>query len=162
MAFIWRAISRPWPAIHKLCQPSITAARSRIEAVNTSCPLPASASDRAPANKARSAAPITPAPMPHAMKVPRWTIPRVAASTMLTISPASNTSRKTMIRLASTESFLHLLLGCGDRTGRRIGMIIVEKFVRSGLQRPHHDADRATWDDDLLDMQVTALELRGR
>src|SRR5580704_9774834 len=157
MAFISPASSRPWLAIHRLCQPSITTATDRTAALNTSCPRPASESDKAPAKPASKAAPTTPAPMPAAMKMPRRGTPRVAASTMPTINPASNTSRNTIIRLANIALILPLALDCGHRARGRIRMIIVEEFVDAGLQRTRHDRDLPAWDNDLLDAQVGAL-----
>ena len=87
--------------------------------------------------------------------------PCVAASTMPTISPASNTSRKTMIRLASIGLFLRRSHG-GDRAVRHVRMIVVEERVGAGLQRPGHDGDLAARHDDLLHPQVGALELGRR
>src|ERR1019366_7461082 len=162
MAFISPASSRPWLAIHRLCQPSITTATERTAALNTSCPRPASESDSTPAKPASRAPPISPAPTPPAMKMPRRGTPRVAASTMPTIKPASNTSRNTMIRLANIALILRLALNGADRAGGRIRMIIVEKFVGAGLQRPRHDGDLPARDDDLLHPQVVALEFRRR
>src|SRR5437763_13198853 len=88
-------------------------------------------------------------------------MPRVAASTMLTMRPASNTSRKKMIRLASTLSF-HLTLRGRDRAVCRAGIVVVEELVRSGLERSGHDADLSAGDDDLFDVQIAALEFGGR
>src|SRR6267154_2073324 len=161
MAFISPASSRPWLAIHRLCQPSITTATVRIAALNTSCPRPASESDSTPAKPASSAPPTTPAPTPAAMKMPRRGTPRVAASTMPTIKPASNTSRNTMIRLANIALILRLALDGGHRAFCRIRMIIVEEFVNAGPQRPRHDRDLPARDDDLLHAQVGALEFSG-
>src|SRR5260370_14293052 len=162
MAFISPASSRPWLAIHRLCQPSITTAIARTVALNSSCPRPASESDRAPAKPASSPAPTTPTPTPPAMKVPRRGTPRVAASTMPTINPASNTSRNTMIRLANIVLILRLARDRGHRARGRVRMIIVEKFVDAGLQWPHHDRDLPARDADLLDPQIGALEFSWR
>src|ERR1700730_14345851 len=141
MAFISLASSRPWLAIHRLCQPSITTATARTAALNTSCPRPASESDSAPAKPASREAPTTPAPTPAAMKMPRRGPPRGAASTMPTINPASSTSRNTMIRLANIVLVLRLARDGGHRAFGRIRMIVVEEFVDAGLQRPRHDGD---------------------
>src|SRR5580704_13019499 len=162
MAFISPASSRPWLAIHRLCQPSITTATARTAALNTSCPRPASESDSTPAKPASSAAPTTPATTPPAMKTPRRATPRVAASTMPTISPASNTSRNTMIRLASIVLILRLAHDRRHRAHGRVRMIIVEEFVDAGLQRSDHDGDLAARNHDLLHPQVRALEFGRR
>src|SRR5882672_7803719 len=89
-------------------------------------------------------------------------IPRVAASTMPTINPASNTSRNTMTRLASIDLFLSLALDGDQYAVRRIRVIVIEKFVGAWLQRSRHDRDLPTRDDDLLDAQVGTLKLRRR
>ena len=92
---------RAWCDIHRMCQLSMTTAKHRMAAVNTSWPAPSNASDSAAANTATRLAPATPAAMPPAIQRPRPATPSVAARTMPTIRPASIASRKTMIRLTN-------------------------------------------------------------
>src|SRR6476620_5503000 len=75
---------------------------------------------------------------------------------MPTISPASNTSRKTMMRAASTGGYL--LHGQG---AARLFVEVVVKFVAAGFQRPHIDDALAVGGDHLFNPQRFAFEFHG-
>ena len=61
------ASSRPCRDIHTLCQVSISTAKPRMPALNTSWPLPPNSSDNPPVNSATTQAPSTPAATPPAI-----------------------------------------------------------------------------------------------
>src|SRR5258708_29207092 len=108
-----------------------------------------------PANTATRHAPSTPPATPPLIHRPRCGTERVTAITMPTMRPASNTSRKTMIRAASTRASFH-----NERAV--IGLIeVVEEFVFAGLERTDaHDA-LALRGDHLLGLELLALEFHG-
>jgi hypothetical protein len=99
------AISRPCRAIQALCHISMMTAMPSTLALNSSWPAPSKASEIAPANSATTAAPRTPPTTPVVTQRPRPNTPRVAASTMPTIKPASMTSRKTMMSAPSIADY---------------------------------------------------------
>src|SRR5882757_5910231 len=105
-----------------------------------------------PANTATRHAPSTPPATPPLIHRPRCGTERVTAITMPTTRPASNTSRKTMIRAASTATSFH-------HECAAIGLIeIVEEFVFAGLERADaHDA-LAIRGDHLFGLELLALE----
>src|SRR5437868_1462805 len=149
------ASSAPWRAIQTLCQVSITTATIRIAALNSSCPMPANRFDKAPAKIATTQASRTPAATPPPIHRLRCGTVRVTASTMPTIRPASKTSRKTMIRAASTSAFLlHHKRAPGD-----LFVILVEEFVAAGFLRAHVDGGVAGTGDDFFELQSLAFEL---
>src|SRR5260370_23917647 len=158
MATICCATSRPCLAIQMLCQPSMMTAIDNMPALKTSWPLPEKASDKAPAKIATKPAPSTPAPMPPAIQAPRPAMPRVAASTMPTIRPASRTSRKTINSAASIGLLRPGLLDRGQNAQGRRRVVIVEELVGAGLQWPDHHRDLTARRHELLDPQVMALE----
>ena len=99
--FICAASSRPWCDIQIACQASISTAASSTPALKISCPTPSIALAMRSADSATSSAPSTPAATPLATQRPRPSSPRVAASTMVTTSAASRTSRNTSSAAAS-------------------------------------------------------------
>src|SRR5271170_8089708 len=152
-ARISAASSRPCRDIHTLCHVSISTAKPRMPALNTSWPLPPNSSDNPPVNSATKHAPNTPAATPPATQKPRPATPAVTAITMPTIRPASKTSRKTINSAASTGTSRHYQI-----TLRLMVKIVVE-IVTARLLRPHIDDALAADRDDLLEMQVAAFEL---
>ena len=90
----------------------MTTANSRIAALNSSCPEPAAKSLISSANAATQPAASTPhsTPSPTQRRLPGT--PRLAASTMPTISAASRTSRKTTIALASMGAYFATTWPC--------------------------------------------------
>src|SRR5262245_25305912 len=101
-------------------------------------------------------APSTPAVMPSPIHAPRPGTPRVAASTMLMISPASITSPKTITRAPSITLFrdYHALGG--------LGMELADELVTTGVQRSDpHQAFRLAG-DHLLDLERGAIEFFRR
>src|SRR3984893_12981520 len=147
------AISLPCRAIQTLCQVNIITATLRIDALNSSCPIPANSRDNAPANAATTQAASAPANTPPPIQRLRCGTEPVTASTMPTINPASKTSRKTIISAASIDACLMY----GEGAARLFVEVIVE-FVASGLQRPHIDDTLAVGSDHLFDPQRFALE----
>src|SRR6202790_2626083 len=150
------ATSLPCRAIQTLCQVSIITATPRIAALNSSCPMPANSCDSAPANAATTQAASAPASTPPPIQRLRLGTEPVTASTMPTINPASNTSRKTMMSAASIG--VRLLHGQG---AARLFVEVVVKFVASGFQRPHVDDALAIGGDHLLHPQRFAFKLHG-
>src|ERR1700688_4364475 len=128
----------------------------RMAALNSSCPMPAKSCDSAPANAATTQAASTPASTPPPIQRLRCGTEPVTASTIPTISPASNTSRNTMMRAASTVC--HLLHGQG---AARLVVEVVVKFIASGLQRPHIDDAFGAGGNHLFDPQRRAFEFHG-
>src|SRR3984893_10984527 len=114
--------------------------------------MPANSCDSAPANAATTQAASAPAPI---QRLRLGTEP-VTASTMPTINPASNTSRKTMMSAASIG--VRLLHGQG---AARLFVEVVVKFVASGFQRPHVDDALAIGGDHLFDPQRFAFKVHG-
>src|SRR6516162_1918508 len=154
IARISTAISRPWRAIQTLCQVSITTATPRMAALNSSWPMPSNSCDNAPANAATRHAAATPASTPPPIQRKRCATEPVTASTMPTIRPASNTSRKTMMSAASNDGvLLHV-----QRTARLLVEVVVE-LVAARLQRPHIDHALALRSDDLFHPQRLAFKL---
>src|ERR1700722_12931564 len=130
-------------------------AANRIAALNNSCPTPSTAAAISPANPATSAAPSTPAAQPPAIHRPRPGTPRLAAMTMPSTSPASSTSRETMIRVASmTTPLFH------DQMAAVFRVEVVEEFVAAGVEGADEDRDLVAGCDDLLAMDVGALKFR--
>src|SRR6185369_4025617 len=80
------------------------------------------------------------------------------ASTMPTIRPASNTSRKTMMSVASMDASVSLF---DDQRATRLLVEVIVEFVASRLQRPHVDDAFALCGDHLLHPQRGALEFQG-
>src|SRR6266516_2849230 len=105
-----------------------------------------------PAKTATRQAPSTPPATPPLIHRPRCGTERVTAITMPTIRPASNTSRKTMIKAASTAASFH-----HERAA--IGLIeIVEEFVFAGFERTDAYDALAIRGDHLLGLERLALE----
>src|SRR4051812_7189426 len=108
-----------------------------------------------PANTATRHAPRKPPSTPPLIHSPRWGTEHVTAITMPTIRPASNTSRKTMIRAASTGTSFH-----HERAA--IGLVeVVEEFVLARLERTDAHESFPVRRDHLLDFERLALELDG-
>src|SRR5262249_13151868 len=99
-----------------------------------------------------------PATTPSVTMRPRPASPRVAASTMPMIRPASKTSRKTMTR---APSMIHLFrdqhaLGCGL-------VEVAKEIVSAGRERTKAHQHLGFARDDFLDLHREAFEfLRGR
>src|SRR5260221_6488415 len=105
-----------------------------------------------PANTATRHAPRKPPSTPPLTHRPRCGTERVTAITMPTIRPASNTSRKTMIRAASTATSFH-----HERAA--IGLVeVVEEFVFARLERTDAQDTFAVRRDHLLGFERLALE----
>src|ERR1700733_12626076 len=147
------ASSRPCRVIQILCQPSMQTAANRMLALNSSCPTPWTASAISLAKPATTIAPNKPAPQPPVIHNPRRGTPRVAARMMPTISPASSTSRKTMIRVASIESFLF-----HNQMTAIFGMEVVEELVDTRVKRADEDRDFLAGSNGLLTVEFGALE----
>src|SRR5450759_4198502 len=128
----------------------------RIAALNSSCPIPANSWDSAPVNAATTQAASAPASTPPPIQRLRCGTEPVTASTIPMMSPASNTSRNTIMRAASTGA--GLLHGQG---AARLFVEVVVKFVASGFQCPHIDDTLAVGGDHLFNPQRFALELHG-
>src|SRR4051794_25809488 len=109
-------------------------ATPRMAALKSSCPIPANNLDKAPANAATRQAASTPVTNPPIIQLLRWGTDPVTASTMPTINPASNTSRKTMMSAPSIR--VRLL---DDQGATRLLVEVVVELVASGLQCPHVD-----------------------
>src|SRR5579863_6764042 len=156
------ASSRPCRDIQTLCQPSISTAKPRMAALNSSCPLPPNSCDKAPANSATMQAPSTPATTPPAIQRPRPATPDVTAMTMPTISPASKTSRNT-IRSDGSTGTSHCSFGDSfyGQISLRLAVEVVEEIISTWLQRPHVNDRLAARRDDFLDMQRAAFKFRG-
>src|SRR5215212_5654110 len=131
-------------------------AMPRIAALNSSCPMPANSCDRAPVKAATTQAASTPASTPPPIQRLRCRTVPVTASTMPTIKPASNTSRNTMMRAASTGvCLLH------NQGAARLLVEVVVELVASGLQRPHIDHPFAIGGDHLFNPQRLAFKFHG-
>src|SRR3977135_162964 len=105
-----------------------------------------------PANTATRHAPSTPPATPPLIHRLRCGTERVTATTMPTTRPASNTSRKTMIRAASTATSFH-------HERAVIGLIeVVEEFVFARLERTDAQDSFPVRRDYLLDFERLALE----
>src|SRR4029077_2968286 len=146
------AISLPCRAIQTLCQVSMITATPRMAALNSSCPIPSNSCDNAPANAATTQAASTPASTPPLIQRLRCGTSPVTASAMPTISPASNTSRKTMMSAASILLFLLHRQG----TACLIVEVVVE-LIAAGFQGPHVDHSLALGGDLFFDPQRLAL-----
>src|SRR3954469_7634222 len=109
-----------------------------------------------PAKPATTQAPNTPPAMPSRIHLSRPCTPRVAASTMPMISPASMTSRKTMTSAPSMEPLLYDDNALG---GFRVELAF--ELVFSGLQRTELNGGLGLARDHLFDFQHFALELLG-
>src|SRR5665213_2983650 len=152
----WHASSRPWADIQMLCQASIATAMPRIDALKTSCPMPAANCESACAPNATRSEPAMPAAMPVAIQRPRPAMPRVAAATMPTISAASRTSRNTM------SAVPNIALLRDDHAVRGLLVVLADELVLAGLERPDVDGRLAVAGNHLLDLERLALELLGR
>src|SRR5437763_9493725 len=87
------------------------------------------------------------------MKAPRIATPRVAASTMPTINPASMTSRRTIMKAPIKSSLRdHLALGA-------IFMELTEEIVSAGDQRAETNHALAAAGHHLLDPERLRFEL---
>ena len=129
------AISWPWEAIQALCHISMSTAMPSTLALNISCPEPSKASAMLWAKMASIAAPSTAAITPPATHCPRPGTPRVIASTMPMIRPASITSRNTMMSAPSMWLFRD-----HDAFGG-ICMELADEFITAGRERS--DANQA-------------------
>src|SRR5215212_879899 len=128
-------------------------AMPRIAALNSSCPMPANSCDSAPVKTATTQAASAPASTPPPIQRLRCGTAPVTASTMPIIRPASNTSRNTMMRAASTGvGLLHY-----QGAARLLVEVIVE-FIAPGLQRPHIDEAFAVGGAHLFDAQRLAFK----
>src|SRR5215813_11716452 len=155
-AAISAAISRPWRAIQTVCHISITTAAPSTLALSNSWPDPSNALAIASANRATMQAPSVPSSTPAATQCPRPRMPRVAASTMPMIRPASITSRKTMMSAPNM-----LLFRDHDAFGG-VGVEIADEFVAAGGERPDAHQAFGLAGNDLLDLERGTLEfLRG-
>src|SRR5689334_1226607 len=149
------ASSRPCDDIQMLCHASITTAMPRIDALKSSCPIPSASREMNSAPPATSIDPTTPAAMPAAIQRERPGMPRVAAPMMPTIRAASRTSRKTTRAVPNMS-----LLGDDHALG---GLLIelADELVLARLERPHEHRALRLARNDLLDLEVVALELLG-
>ena len=154
------AISRPCRVIQILCQPSISTAAKQDRGVEHLLAHPLRPSQRSSAAPAATSAPQPSRPaMPPPIQAPRCAMPRLAASTMPTISAASSTSRKTMIAVASIAALPYF----ATRKPRVARMEIVEELVAAGLQRADIDASRSRPAGSTFSRcSACALELRRR
>src|SRR5262245_23691443 len=110
----------------------------------------------ASANNATTPAPRAPAATPAATQLPRPATPRVAASTMPMMRPASITSRKTMTSAPSISLLRdHHALG-------GVGVELADELVAARIERadPHQALGLAG--DDLLDLECGAVEFFRR
>src|SRR6266478_904616 len=121
--------------------------------------MPAAASAMTPADSATATEPSTPARMPVPIQRSRPGTPRVAANTTLTTSAASSTSRKTSTAIPGTIDFLFR-----DQDALRgVPVEIAEERIAAGLERTDEDDDLPLGRDDLLAVELIALEfLCGR
>src|SRR5262249_16818859 len=117
---------------------------------------PSNALEIASANNAITPAPITPSPTPSPTHAPRSCRPRVAASTMPMISPASMASRKTMTSAPSM-----MLFRDHDAFGG-VRMELADELVAAGRERPDPHQALGLAGDDLLDLERGRVELLGR
>src|SRR6516162_11676469 len=155
-ATISAAISRPWRAIQTVCHISITTAAPSTLALNNSWPEPSNALAIASANRATMQAPSAPKTTPAATQYPRSLMPRVAASTMPMIRPASITSRKTMMSAPNM-----LLFRDHDAFGG-VGVELADELVAAGGERPDAHQAFGLAGNDLLDLERGTLEFLGR
>src|SRR3954447_6880429 len=122
-------------------------------ALNISWPAPSNALEMLSAKTARRAAPNTATATPPATHWPRSGTPRVTASTMPMIRPASITSRNTMMRAPNIALFRdHNAFG-------RIGMKLADKFITAGVKRTEPNDGPGLAGDDLLHLERRAIEL---
>src|SRR6185312_6179442 len=149
--FMSWAISRPWLAIQTLCQVSMPTARMRTQALSSSWPEPANNAPISLAKAATMQAPASPATTPKATQTPLPGTPLVAASTMPTMSPASMTSRKTMMSADSMLFDDHHAL-------RRLGVEFAHERITARRQWAQTDFARATPSHDLLGLERFAVE----
>src|SRR6516164_2252379 len=111
----------------------------------------------ASANKATMPAPSVPSSTPAATQCPRPGMPRVAASTMPMIRPASITSRKTMMSAPNM-----LLFRDYDAFGG-VRVEVADELVAAGGERSDAHQAFGLAGNDFLDFERRALEfLRGR
>src|SRR2546423_336995 len=132
-----------------------TAAPSTL-ALNISWPPPSKALLRLSANTASRPAPSTAIATPPATHWPRPATPRVTASTMPIIRPASITSRNTMMRAPSIA-----LLRDHDALGR-VGMELAHEFITAGAKRTDPNRGPGFAGDDLLHLERGTIELLRR
>src|SRR5260370_7889145 len=110
----------------------------------------------ASANRATMPAPSVPRSTPAATQCPRPLMPRVAASTMPMIRPASITSRKTMMSAPNM-----LLFRDYDAFGG-VRVKLADKLVAAGGERSDAHQAFGLAGNDFLDFERRALEfLRG-
>src|SRR4029450_10984182 len=109
----------------------------------------------ASANRATMPAPSAPRSPPAAPQCPRPLMPRVAASTMPMIRPASITSRKTM-----TSAPNMLLFRDYDAFGG-VRVEVADELVATGGERPDAHQTFGLAGNDLLDLERRALEFLG-
>src|SRR5260221_13973048 len=147
--------SRPCTVIQMLCQPSMTTATPRIDALKSSWPMPWARLESTPAPAATASAPRRPTPSPPTIQRVRPSSPRVAAPTMPRVSAASRTSRKTM------RAVPNMLFRDDHALGGLLGELADER-VLARLQWTHEDRGPRLARDHLLDLQRRALELFGR
>src|SRR5499427_1850651 len=154
-ATISAAISRPWRAIQTVCHISIATAAPSTLALSNSWPEPSNALAIASANRATMQAPSAPRTTPAATQYPRPPMPRVAASTMPTIRPASITSRKTMMSAPNM-----LLFRDHDAFGG-VGVEFTDELVAAGGERSDAHQAFGLAGNDLLDFEGGAFEFFG-
>src|SRR5215467_1223240 len=154
-AAISAAISRPWRAIQAVCHISITTAAPSTLALSNSWPEPSNALAIASANRATMPAPSVPSSTPAATQCPRPLMPRVAASTMPMIRPASITSRKTMMSAPNM-----LLFRDHDAFGG-VGIELADELVAARGERSDAHQAFGLAGNDLLDLERGALEFLG-
>src|SRR5262245_63234080 len=109
----------------------------------------------ASANKATMPAPSVPRSTPAATQCPRPLMPRVAASTMPMIRPASITSRKTM-----TSAPNMLLFRDHDAFGG-VRVEVADELVAAGGERSDAHQAFGLGGNDLLDLERGTLEFLG-
>ena len=135
-------------------------AANRMVALKSSCPIPAIASAISAANPATMQAPSTPSAMPPVIQSPRPRVPLLAASTMLTISEASRTSRKTMMATAIMKAVPPLLRD--QLSLRRLLVEVAEELVGAGVEGADDDQDLLARRHHFLAVELGALELLRR
>src|SRR5215469_6388185 len=138
-----------------LCQPSMPTARARITAFNSSWPMPAAAAAISAANRATMPAPTTPPARPTDIHKPRRGAPVLAASTMPTISAASNTSRKTMM---AAPSIVDRPLSRNNVAACGLRVEIPEELVFARFQRADINGDLVATGHHFFTTQLGALK----
>src|SRR5262245_54953066 len=134
----------------------MTTAAASTPALSSSCPAPSKAPEIGSANRAMMPAPSPPRPTPSVTQAARSGTPRVAASTIPMISPASSTSRNTMTSAPSMP-----LLRDHDAFGG-VRMELADELVAARLERADPDEALRFAGDDLLDLERGAVEFLRR